>query len=220
MSYQRISPDHTAWVKEIAARFPVEWEAAREREDGSRDDRFIRILAFELNQRDPNIGLNGKRGGDTISVDALAYKNATAPGGSEVIDVIVGSTHTPSWQDATLPPGSPAAPDGVLGKFIQPDRPAGLNGPPPDPATPTSITTDLAPILAPIEQQIAQLTRDLAALKQQLADAQSNAALPRRFKASMKSVHGKFVALTPEGKAEATRDSVGGWETITFERLD
>jgi hypothetical protein len=220
MSYQRISPNHSAWVKEIADAHPVEWEAARKREDGHRDDRFIRILAFALHQRDSNIGLNGKRGGDEISRDALAYKNPTAPGGCEVIDVIVGATHTPAWQDVTIPPGSPGAPGGVLGKFIQPIDPSVDGGTIDGGSTPARLTIDIAPALAPLQQQLAQLTREVAALKQQLAEAQPNRAVPSRFKAAMKSVHGKFVALTPEGKVEANRDTVGGWETITFERLD
>jgi hypothetical protein len=222
MSYQRISPDHADWVKEMMLKYPAQWEAARERTDGSRDDAFVRLLAYELNQRDPNIGLNGKRGTDVVSTDAVAYKNASAPGGAEVIDIIVGSTHTPSWQDATVPVDSPIVPGGVLGKFIQPVKPAGLNGPTPDPANPT-ISIDLGPLLAPLREQVAQLTREVAALKQQLASAPAPApapAMPKHFKASMKTAHGKFVAFTDKGKVEPDRDSVGPWETVTFERVD
>jgi hypothetical protein len=128
MAYQRISPNLEHLVRTIATSYPDLWEAARERADGSRDKAFIKRLAWELNQVDSNVGLNGKRGTDDISADALAYKNASAPGGAEVIDVIVGSTHTPSWQDATLPPCphpkcDPAVPNGVLGKFIMPLNP-------------------------------------------------------------------------------------------------
>jgi hypothetical protein len=220
MSYQRISPDRTAWVEEMVTKYPAQWGAARERADGSRDDAFVKLAAFELNQRDPNIGLNGKRGSDVISTDALAYRNASAPGGAEVIDIIVGSTHMPSWQDATVPVDSTAVPGGVLGKFIQPVKPAGLNGPTPDPANPT-ISIDLGPALAPLQEQVAQLTRELAALKQQVASAPAQAAtMPKRFKASMKTAHGKFVAFTDKGKVEPDRDSVGAWETITFDRVD
>jgi hypothetical protein len=217
MSYQRISPDRTSWVQEIATKYPAQWEGARKRADGSRDETFVRILAYELNLRDPNIGLNGKRGSDVISTDALAYKNASAPGGAEVIDVIIGSTHSPAWQDVTLPPGSPGLPDGVPGKFIQPVKPAGIGGPAPEPANP-SPGIDLGPALAPLREQIAQLTREVAALKQQLANAAPG--MPKSFKASMKTVHGKFVAFTDKEKVEPDRDSVGPWETITFERVD
>ena len=223
MSYQRISPDRTAWVQEMAAKYPAAWQAARERPDGSRDDTFVRLLAFEVNQRDPNIGLNGKRGSDIVSADAIAYKNPSGPGGVEVIDIIVGSTHTPSWQDATVPPGTPGLPEGVPGKFIQPVRPEALGTSTPNPTKPMSITIDLAPSLAPLQEQIAQLTRDVAALKQQLANASAPApapGMPRSFKASMKTVHGKFVSFTDKGKVEPDRDSVGPWETITFERVD
>jgi hypothetical protein len=223
MSYQRISPDRTAWVQEIATKYPAQWEGARKRADGSRDETFVRILAYELNLRDPNIGLNGKRGTDVISTDALAYKNASAPGGAEVIDVIIGSSHSPAWQDVTIPVGSPAAPGGVLGKFIQPVRPEALGTSTPNPTKPMSITIDLTPSLAPLQEQIAQLTRDVAALKQQLANASAPApapGMPRSFKASMKTAHGKFVAFTDKGKVEPDRDSVGPWETVTFDRVD
>src|SRR5687768_13404101 len=93
MGYERRSPNHIQLVADVARRFPAEWESARKRRDGTRDDRFIRRLAWEGRKVDPNIGLNGKRGGDEISRDALAYLNPTAPGGVEVIDVIVGASH-------------------------------------------------------------------------------------------------------------------------------
>ena len=135
MTYHRRSPDYTGLVARVASDFPVEWEAAKKRPDGSRDDRFIRRLAWEGHQRDPRIGLNGKRGGHEISTDALAFKNDSAPGGAEVIDVIVGSTHSPAWQDVTIAPGMrPDLPDGVLGRFIQPTDPSGSSSVPP--ATP------------------------------------------------------------------------------------
>lgn len=124
MSYQRISPDYAHVVRDVAARFPQLWEAARERPDGSRDHGFIKRLAWELHKIDPNIGLNGKRGSLVLSADALAYKNYSAPGGAEVIDVIVGADHSPTWQDVTIPP-SLEHPQGVAGRFIQPERPEG-----------------------------------------------------------------------------------------------
>src|SRR5687767_8766740 len=124
MAYERRSPDHTGLVADVARRFPAEWEAARKNAEGIRDDKFIRRLAWEGSKVDPNIGLNGKRGGDEISHDALAYLNPTAPGGVEVIDVIVGSSHSPAWQDVTVPP-SAAHPSGVPGRFIAPTDPGG-----------------------------------------------------------------------------------------------
>lgn len=116
MQYTPKSPDFTDHVVNLARDYPTQWEAARERPDGSRDNTFARILAYLLNRFvDPKVGLNGKRGGDELSADALAYRNITAPGGAEVRDFIIGATHTPAWQDATnteIP---------VLGRFIFPE---------------------------------------------------------------------------------------------------
>jgi hypothetical protein len=109
-----------------------------------------------------------------------------------------------------------------LGKFIQPVKPAGLTGPTPNPANGT-LSIDLGPALAPLREQIAELTREVAALKQQLATASVAApapGMPKSFKASMKTAHGKFVAFTDKGKVEPDRNSVGPWETITFDRVD
>lgn len=133
MAYTRISPDYTDRVADVARRFPAEWEAARKDTNGHRNPAFIRRCAFELHKHDANIGLNGKRGTDEISTDALSYKNATAPGGVEVIDVIVGSTHSPAWQDVTK--------EGVLGKYIEPTSPDGVVTPPSTPGTPGTPTT-------------------------------------------------------------------------------
>lgn len=121
--YQRQSPDYKQFVQQTADRYPELWEAARKRPDGSRDDRFIRRLAWDLHQVDPRVGLNGKRGGDSISTDALAYHNTTAANNAEVIDVISGS-HQPQWADVTL--------HGV-GKVITPTDPGGTSPPPPPP---------------------------------------------------------------------------------------
>lgn len=125
MAYERRSPDYSAFVRRVAEQYPREWEAARKRPDGTRDPVFIRRVAWELHKTDANVGLNGKRGGEEISTDALAYRNPTAPGGAEVIDVIIGATHAPAWQDVTQ--------EGVLGRYIQPTDPGGSVPPPPEP---------------------------------------------------------------------------------------
>lgn len=127
MSYQRQSPDYTWLVQAVAREFPAEWEAARKVGDSRTSDAFIRRLAWIGHQQDTRIGLNGKRGSDTLSLDALSYRNDTAPGGVEVLDVIT-SDHRAAWQDVTKPPApdpaaDPAVPGGVLGKFIQPTDP-------------------------------------------------------------------------------------------------
>lgn len=124
--YQRISPDYSAHVAKCAEMFPAAWDRANKEKHGSRTDEFIRLCASYIHDKvDPKVGNNGKRGGDELSADALAYLNASAPGGAEVIDVIVGAGHKPTWSDATIPPmphpqGRADVPEGVLGKFIAP----------------------------------------------------------------------------------------------------
>lgn len=134
MQYTPQSPDFTSHVIDLARDYPALWDAARERPDGSRDGRFAKVLAYCLNRHvDPRVGLNGKRGGDELSTDALAYQNFTAPGGAEVRDFIVGATHSAAWQDTTLPPfpdprHDPNVPEGVLGRFIYPALTPELRG--------------------------------------------------------------------------------------------
>lgn len=130
--YKRQSPDYKSKVVEFANAHPALFESARERPDGSRDPAFIEKLASWMHAKvDPKIGLNGKRGTNTKSTDALSYLNPTGPGGVEVIDVLTGS-HRIQWSDATIPPGHPNHPNGVLGKYIEP-QPWIDNGEPPPP---------------------------------------------------------------------------------------
>lgn len=122
--YERISPDYAHLVAAAALKYPDAWEATRERPDGSKDGTFVQLLAADLHAIDPKVGLNGKRGGDEPSTDALAYLNPSGPGGVEVIDVISGG-HQPQWVDVTIPPpphpqSRPDQPNGIPGKFIAP----------------------------------------------------------------------------------------------------
>lgn len=213
MPYQRISPNHLAWVQEIANKYPVQYEAARERPDGSRDKTFIKILAWELNKRDPRIGLNGKRGGEEISSDALAFINNSAPGGAEVIDVIVGDGHIPSWQDATI--------DGVLGRFIMPENPFGNSEPggggqPGGGATSPEYAVDLGSIIKPLVQEIASLRAEVAELKNRPS---GSAQLPKEIAIAIKDSRGKFVSAdrnVHNGALIADRDGMGPWEELTL----
>ena len=68
MTYSRQSPDYTREVREIAARFPADWEAARKRPDGSRDDAFIltagndAVRVSEVRTGRPVASFDGHRG--------------------------------------------------------------------------------------------------------------------------------------------------------------
>lgn len=229
MPYQRRSPDYSQVVAEIARRFPAEWEAARERADGHREDAFIRRLAWELHQRDPNVGLNGKRGSDVISTDALSYRNPTGPGGVEVIDVIVGASHTPTWQDVTLPPTADR-PDGVPGKFIQPVDPGGTDSGS-SPGTPHGIaaaaftvSTDLGPVLRPLQEEIRRLAqiveRQQAELEELRSRAQPLAPAPRLSgRVALRSAHGSYLTAEDDGRVTNRESRPEAWQTFQLETI-
>ena len=229
MSYQRCSPDYSNLVAEVARRFPAEWEGARERPDGRRDDAFIRRLAWELHKRDANVGLNGKRGSDVISSDALAYMNPTGPGGVEVIDVIVGATHSPTWQDVTVPP-NPAQPDGVLGKFILPVNPGDPQGdtdtgqPHGGSSATFTVTADLSALLAPLRAELQALRalvdkqqQDLAELKTRL----QNPAVPQPVlsRVALKTAHGTYLTAERDGQVTNRETQPAAWQTFDVQQI-
>ena len=231
MSYQRRSPDYTALVVDVARRFPVEWEAARERPDGHRDDRFIRLLAWELHKVDANVGLNGKRGSDVISTDAVSYRNPTGPGGVEVIDVIVGATHTPTWQDVTIPP-SPDRPDGVPGKYIEPAAPGAPAAAGSSPGVPAAsspgtaaftLTADLSALLGPLHQEVRRLEAlieeqrvQIEGLRARLAAADTG---DQPARVALKSVHGTYLTAESDGRACCRENQPAAWQTFELERV-
>ena len=229
MSYQRRSPDYSNLVADVARRFPAEWEGAREGPDGHREDRFIRRLAWELHKRDANVGLNGKRGSDVISSDALAYLNPTGPGGVEVIDVIVGATHSPTWQDVTVPP-NPAQPDGVLGKFILPVNPGDPQG---DPYTDQphsgssatfTVTADLSALLAPMREEL-QALRDLVDKQQhdlaELKTRVQNPAAPQPVlsRVALKTAHGTYLTAERDGHVTNRENQPAAWQTFDIQPI-
>ena len=230
MSYQRRSPDYTSLVADVARRFPFEWERAREGPDGHREDAFIRRLAWELHKIDPNVGLNGKRGTDVISSDALSYLNPSGPGGVEVIDVIVGATHSPTWQDVTMPP-SAAHPEGVPGKFILPVDPAGSagisTGAPGvgSPAAATlTITADLSAVLAPLRAEIAALRVIVDTQQQELADLRARLqnpvpAPPVLSKVALKTAHGTYLTAERDGRVTNRENQPAAWQSFDLQQI-
>lgn len=200
--YQRLSPDYTGLVADIAQRYPVEWDLANKEKHGHREPAFVRRFAWEAHKIDPNIGLNGKRGNvNDPSVDAVAYKNPSAPGGAEVIDIIIGAGHRPAWQDATILPGDPRAPEGVLGAYIEPTDPGGAAAPSTGAPAGGNPGVDVAALL----QRIETLERD---------------ALKVGDKIALQSDRGKFLCAEGGGPEQAyqdfhfrSRDAVGSWES-------
>jgi hypothetical protein len=111
-------------VEAVALSYPTEFAQAH-RHGYSRTEReaFIRRVAWELNLLDTSFGLNGKRGTDELSQDAVSYITSRSPaGGVEIIDVISGAGGPGArvaWQDVT----QATIDAGTVGRFIPPTRP-------------------------------------------------------------------------------------------------
>lgn len=232
--YQRISPDYSAHILKCTELFPAEWDRANKEKHGSRTDEFIRLCASYLHTYvDKNVGNNGKRGGDELSQDALAYKNDSAPGGAEVIDVIIGAGHKPTWSDATIPPmphpqGRPEVPDGVLGKFIQPaimaEKPGTGTGTGTGetPAQTSPASSVDAAVRAIVLEITTPLKAEIAALKVQLAARQAQPTFPKRI-ALRNKFSGKLLCRDENqgGLIHANdRDAAGDWEDWGVEVLE
>lgn len=96
-----LMPNRVDVVQRVKDAHPDEWAAMNA---GHGDLRFIKRLAWELHQIDANFGLNGKRGTDVLSEDAVAYKNPTVDNGPEVADVVQNHgapTASPTWINVT-----------------------------------------------------------------------------------------------------------------------
>lgn len=66
-------PNYLADVDAAKSKYPDAWSHAHVTGDPKRWD-FIKLLAADLNKKDPKIGLNGKRGNaNDLSMDALNY---------------------------------------------------------------------------------------------------------------------------------------------------
>lgn len=163
-------------VVEIANKYPQEFREAHTT-DG-RFDLWIKLLAYELNQKDPRFGLNGKRGTDTLSMDALNYKgegvgfDPVTGDKITVIDVIAGAggnNPTPAWQVFNNP-NTDVGP----GKWIQPQPVQGYHqtGPvivPPPPPSQTDIINALQAVESQIKHSTEVMERLVAVTEKQTA---------------------------------------------------
>lgn len=126
------APNMLDLVREAATMWPEEWAKAKTPED---DGSFIKIVARLLHDEDARFGLNGKRGTNEISLDAVSYvtPDCSGAGGVEIIDVILAHTAPqaqPAWNDVT----QATIDAGTIGKFIEPPAlPGDEPPPPPDP---------------------------------------------------------------------------------------
>lgn len=166
---------HKDRIEQLKQQFPNEWACAHTGKPCTED--FIRIAAFVINQDDPDVGLNGKRGDpNNISDDALSVKDPegcdTDPteGGSRrsVVDVIVGaggSNPQPAYNvvsDCSQPTGS---------AWVEPPVPAGwagvasptLQAPalPAPPSSPAITKEDFLAVMALVANEISALTAAL-----------------------------------------------------------
>jgi hypothetical protein len=219
MSYQRESPDYTWLVQKIANEFPAEWELARKGPGRHRTDDFVRRFVWEAAKHDSRIGLNGKRGTDELSLDAVSYLNPSGPGGVEVIDIITGN-HTAAWQDVTIPPvpepgSKPELPDGVLGKYIAPINPGGNSGPvdPQNPPVGSRTHVDLASVLNPLYEKIDALQKQVDELKAQGPGEPPK--LPNKI--ALRTAHGTFVTAEDGGTKMTHRENhPDSWQQYDF----
>lgn len=150
-------PNYYNTVVEVANKYPQEFREAHT--GGPRTELWIKLLGYELNKLDSRFGLNGKRGTDTLSQDAINYKgegvgfDPVTGDKITVIDVIAGAggnNPTPSWQ-VFNDPNKDVGP----GKWIQPQPVQGYHttGPVIDPPKEPSQTT-LINALQAVESQI------------------------------------------------------------------
>lgn len=130
-------PNYRDVVADLARAHPDEWHAAHR--GGPDTEAFIRRLAWVLYQRDPRVGLNGKRGNpNDISDDALCYDGVSEKGDTDptrggvpvtVLDVIGGAggpNPTPQW--GAVGPATPHP----YAAWVQP-QPVGGEVPTPEP---------------------------------------------------------------------------------------
>lgn len=158
-------PNHFQFVVETANKYPREFREAHT--NGPNTELWIKLLAYEMHTKlDPRWGLNGKRGTETLSQDAINWKGEGIgfdPADSDrpitVVDVIGaagGPDPRPSWQVLNDPavhrgPGRWIKPQPVDGYH------SGNNQGPPVPIPPVPNNPDLINAVQAVEQQVKAL---------------------------------------------------------------
>ncbi len=172
-------PNRFQTVTEVANKYPREFKEAHG--DGPNKHLWIKLLAYELWQSDPNFGLNGKRGNpNDLSMDAINWKGGGVgydPTRNEaaitVIDVIAGAggvNPTPSWQVFNNP-----ATDRVGGAWVKPDPVPGYHSTGETPKEPepvdngptnTDVVNELTKVVGALNAVIASNERFVAVQEQ------------------------------------------------------
>lgn len=166
-------PNFQQQVTELANKYPREFREAHT--GGPNTELFIKIVAYELHKLEPRIGLNGKRGTDTLSQDAINYKGVGIgydPTNNQPVTVIdiIGGAGGPDPRPAWMVLNDPNEPSHRgPGKWIQPlpvpgyhtSGPVVVPNPPPPPSIEPSVINALQAVenqLKLISQQVAELT--------------------------------------------------------------
>lgn len=150
-------PNFHQQVTELANKYPREFREAHT--GGPNTELWIKIVAYELHRLEPRFGLNGKRGIDTLSQDAINYKGTGVgydPTNNQPITVIdiIGGAGGPDPRPAWMVLNDPNIHQGP-GKWIQPKPVPGyhtegppISQPPPPPSTETSVVNAIQALTA------------------------------------------------------------------------
>lgn len=159
-------PNYMHIVQEVADTYPTDFRNCHKPELGDAAFTFIKRVAWKLFNIDARFGLNGKRGTDELSMDALSFKDDN--GTLAVIDVVAGaggSNPQVAWQNV-----------GGVSKWIQPEP---MDGTPTNPTTPTNPGIDITALMTKlngIEYKLNNLSNDMVSLKMQISEAKDFAA--------------------------------------------
>jgi hypothetical protein len=116
----------------------------------------------------------------------------------------------PNWAMEENPANYPP----IAARWVPAVDPGGT--PAPDPGDPAPEPPNLkALIAAEVARAIAPLQAEIAALKTKLE--QTWPASGAIVRVALKSAHGKYVCVEPNGRMIADRDGVGAWETLDVE---
>lgn len=224
-------PNYRSTVQELKERYPALWSAAHRK--GPDTNAFARLLAWTLHQRDPNVGLNGKRGNAAdLSDDCICYQD---PDGKSldvrtgqrvaVIDFIASAPNHPSHPDGTPAWGEVWDPKNLPtpATWVQPSPVTATPGPTPTPApgptptptpppTPAPPPVDVTPALAALQAEIAALRAVVAAQAADLGVARAEA-----FNAAIRASEIKDALARLAARPMPTYRGRIGYLSVTFE---
>lgn len=224
-------PNYQADVEALRAERPDLWHEAHRK--GPRTNAFARLLAWRLHQKDPNVGLNGKRGNpNDLSDDCLCYRGPAAATAKSVdvrtgqrvavIDFIAGAPNTPSDRDGT-PAWNEVWDPNTIPTHATWVQPAPVTGEIPTPSpTPTPAPPPPAPSGVSREEVQALIQAALAPVLAALAERPTYDST-----IALQAHEGKGKLLCAEGGGPAhdyepfqltSRSAVGPWESWRIRR--